>query len=288
MYQSTDKMKTYFALLLGVLVSGVALAQIKTPPASPTFELKGTVGFAEVKVVYSRPSARGRQVAGNLIPYDEVWRTGANASTKISFSEPVKLDGHPVAAGEYALYTIFTQDKATIILSKNLDWWGAIGYDPAEDALRFEVPLKHPSSHYETFTISFSDFTRNSANLNLKWEHTKAMFNIQSDVDARVMADIQAELIDGKTASARSYYDGAAYYFDTNRDAALALAWATKAIEMDKDPKYWMWYLKAQLLARNNKNEEAVATATKAAALAKAAGNLDYVKLNEQLIASLK
>lgn len=281
-------MKKYFTLLLGILVSGIALAQIKTPPASPTFELKGTVGFAEVKVVYSRPSANGRQVAGNLIPYNEVWRTGANASTKISFSEPVKLNGNSVPAGDYALYTIFTEEKATIILSKNLSWWGAIGYDPAEDLLRFEVPVKHPSSHYETFTISFSDFKRNSANLNLKWENTKAMFSIESDVDARVMADIKAQLIDTKTPNARSYYDGAAYYFDTDRDPKLALTWITKAIEMNENPQYWMVHLKAKILAKNNNKPEAIATAKKSMEMAKTAGNMDYVKLNEQLIASLK
>lgn len=281
-------MKKYFTLIFGILISGFALAQVKAPPASPTFELKGTIGFAEVKVVYSRPSARERKVAGNLIPYNEVWRTGANASTKISFSKEVKLDGHPVPAGEYALYTIFTEEKATIILSKNLSWWGAIGYDPADDFLRFDVPVKHPSSHYETFTISFSDFTRNSANLNMKWEHTKAMFNIESDVDALVMADIKTQLIDGKNATARSYYDGAAYYYDTNRDAKLALSWVTKAIDMDKNPQYWMWYLKAQLLAKNNKKAEAITTAKKSIELAKAAGNMDYVNLNEQLITSLK
>lgn len=281
-------MKNYLTVILSILVSGIALAQIKTPPASPTFELKGTVGFAEVKVVYSRPSANGRVVAGNLIPYNEVWRTGANASTKISFSESVKLDGHPVPAGNYALYTIFKEETATIILSKNLTWWGAIGYDESEDFLRFDVPVKHPSSLYETFTISFSDFKRNTANLNLKWEHTKAMFSIESDVDERVMADIKSQLIDGKAASARSYYDGAAYYYDTKRDAKIALGWVTKAIDASEKPQYWMWYLKAQLLARNNNKAEAITTANKAAELAKAAGNIDYVKLNEQLIASLK
>jgi len=161
--------------LVALIISACAIAQIKMPPPSPTFELKGTVGLAEVIVVYSRPSAKGREVAGNLIPYNEVWRTGANASTKITFSLDVKLNGNAVPAGEYALYTMFTEETATIILSKNLTWWGALGYDAKDDLLRFEVPVKHPSSHYETFTMSFSDFTMNSANLNMKWEHTKAM-----------------------------------------------------------------------------------------------------------------
>jgi len=280
-------MKFYF--VIGILLFGsMGIAQINVPAASPTFEEKGMVGFAEVKVVYSRPSARGRKVAGNLIPYNEVWRTGANASTKISLSEAVKLDGHPVPAGEYALYTIFSEEKAIIILSKNLTLWGAAGYNPGEDILRFEVPVKHPSSHYETFTISFSDFTRNTANLNLKWENTKAMFSIESEVDSRVMADIKKYLVDGTPENKDSYYDGADYYYDTNRDSKLALTWIDKAIAANKEPKYWMWHLKAKLHARLNQKAEAVATAKKAGELAKAAGNLDYVRLNEQIIESQK
>ncbi len=281
-------MKNFRILLAILLVSEFALAQINIPAVSPTFEEKGMVGFAEVKVVYSRPSARGRKVAGNLIPYGEVWRTGANASTKISFSEAVKLDGHPVPAGEYALYTIFSEEKATIILSKNLTLWGAAGYNPGEDALRFDVPVKHPSSHYETFTISFSDFTRNTANLNLKWENTKAMFSIESEVDSRVMADIKSQLIDGTPEDKDSYYDGAEYYYDTNRDSKLALSWIDQAIVASKEPKYWMWHLKAKLQARLNQKVEAIGTAKKAMDLAKVAGNMDYVRLNEDLIALMK
>ncbi len=271
-----------------MLISNLVLAQIEIPPLSPTFELKGTVGFVEVKVVYSRPSANGRVVAGNLIPYDEVWRTGANASTKISFSEPVKLEGLPVPAGDYALYTLFTGEKATIILSKNLSWWGTIGYDSSEDFLRFDVPVKHPSSHYETFTISFSDFTRNSANLNLKWEHTKAMFKIESEVDAKVMEEIKKQLVEGKSPSPRSYYDGAAYYYDTERDSKLALDWINKAITTSEKEQYWMWHLKAKLESRLTMNKEATSSAMKSSELAKVAGNLDYVKLNDQLIERLK
>ena len=127
------KMKKLSLTLCAFLMALTVQAQIAMPAASPTFELKGTVGLAEVKVVYSRPSAKGRQVAGNLIPYNEVWRTGANESTKISFSKDVKLNGHEVPAGEYALYTEFTEETATIILSKNLSWWGAMDYDAKED-----------------------------------------------------------------------------------------------------------------------------------------------------------
>tara|TARA_R110000796_G_scaffold159169_3_gene275878 strand:- start:137831 stop:138676 length:846 start_codon:yes stop_codon:yes gene_type:complete len=281
-------MRKYSFALAALLISAMAIAQIKMPPASPTFELKGTVGLADVKVVYSRPSARGRQVAGVLIPYNEVWRTGANASTKITFSESVKLNGNPVPAGTYALYTQFTEETATIILSKNLTWWGALGYDKKDDLLRFDVPVKHPSSMYETFTISFSDFTMNSANLNMKWEHTKAMFTIESDVDSKVMADIKAQVIDKNPSNAGVYFQAAGYYYDTERDSKLALEWVNKAIAGSNEEQYWVIHLKAKLQARLGMNKEAIASAQKSMALAKTGGNPDYVRLNEKLIASLK
>ena len=275
-------------LLLSSLLSAGVMGQLHLPPASPLFEIKSSVGFADVKVVYSGPSARGRKVAGNLIPYNEVWRTGANASTKISFSNAVILGGHPVPAGTYALYTLFTEEKATIILSKDLSLWGAIGYDQKNDVLRFDVPVKHPSSYYETFTISFSDMTTESAYLNLKWEHTKVMFKIESAIDSQVMAEIDEKVIRGKAADANTLYDAAEYYYTTERDPVQALAWITKAIAASDTEKYWMFLLQARLQARLGMNKEAIATAKKSMALSQAAGNLDYVRLNEQLIATVK
>lgn len=278
-----------YILFAFVLLSTLSLSgQINMPAASPTFELKGAVGLTEVKVVYSRPSAKERKVAGNLIPFNEVWRTGANASTKISFSEDVKLNGNALPAGDYALYTLFTEEKATIILSKNLKLWGASGYDEADDALRFEVPVKHPSSHYETFTISFSDFTSNSANLNMKWEHTKAMFKIESEVDSKVMADIKANVIDSTPKNAGVYFQAASYYYETERDNKTALSWVNKAIEGSDKEQYWVFHLKAKLLARMGKKAEAIKTAKKGIELAKTGKNPDYVRLNEKLIGTLK
>lgn len=281
-------MKKYFLFIACCFMANFLAAQINMPAASPKFELKGTVGLAEVKVVYSRPSAKGRKVVGNLIRNGEVWRTGANASTKISFSEDVKINGNELAAGEYALYTIFTEETATVIFNRNLKLWGAAGYNVAEDALRIEVPVKHPSSHYETFTISFSDFTRNSANFNMKWEHTKAMFKIEADVDSRVMADIKAQVIDAEPTNMGVYYQAASYYLDTDRNPKLALKWITKGIKGSEKEQYWMYHLQAKLFAKVGKKKQASAAAMKSIELAKTAQNPDYVRLNEQLIASLK
>lgn len=281
-------MKKYTLLLAVLLMTFTVNAQIKMPAPSPTFELKGTVGLAEVKVVYSRPSAKGRAVAGNLIPYGEVWRTGANASTKISFSEDVKLNGNAVPAGDYALYTIFNEETATIILSKNLELWGAMGYDEKDDQVRFDVKVKHPSSHYETLTMSFSDFTMNSANFNMKWEHTKAMFKIETDVDSKVMADIKAQVIDSEPENSRIYYQAASYYTEMDKDTKQALNWINKAMEGEEKEQYWMYHLKAKILAKMGKKKDAIATAKKSIELAKAAPNPDYVRLNEKLIKNIQ
>lgn len=278
-------MKKIFSFLFVLSLCQAGFAQIQMPAASPTFELKGMIGNAEVKVKYSRPSARGRVIAGNLIPYNEVWRTGANESTKIAFSKDVIVEGKDVPAGEYALYTLFTEEKATIIFSKNLTWWGAMGYDPKDDLIRFDVPVKHPTSHYETFTISFSDFNMNSANLNMKWGHTKAMFNISHPVHDEIMAQIKEQVIDNTPSNAGVYFQAATFYYDTEQDANQALTWVNKALEGQE--QYWVVHLKAKILARLGKNSEAKMAAKKSMDLAKSQNNMDYVRLNEKLIASL-
>ena len=280
-------MKKSILLSFVLLVQTALLAQIQVPPASPTFEVKGTIGLTEVHLVYSRPSARGRVVAGDLIPYGEVWRTGANASTKISFSTDVVIEGHKVPAGQYALYTIFNEQEATVILSKNLELWGSIGYSADDDQLRFNVPVKHPTSSYETLTMSFSDFTMNSANFNIKWDHTKVMFSIVSQVDELVMSQIKQQVIDNAPTNPGVYFQAAGYYFDAQKNDRMALEWVDKAIAGNEQKQYWVVHLKAKIQARLGEKSAAKATAESSIELAKAAGNPDYIRLNEKLIASL-
>jgi len=268
-------------------MSSVAYGQIKIPAASPTFELNGTVGLSKVKVVYSRPSTKGRVVFGDLVPYGEVWRTGANSSTKLSFDQTVSLEGNSLEAGDYALYTIPGTDEWTIIISKNTELWGAQGYDEKDDILRFNVPAKSVSSHYESFTISFSDFTMNSAYLNMKWEKSKAKFKIEQDIDPQIMAQIKEQVIDSEPENAGVYYQAANYYFTTDKDNKMALDFINKAIEGGQD-RYWIYHLKAKIQARLGMKMEAETTAKKSIEKAREAGNMDYVRLNEKLIAGLK
>ena len=132
-------MKTFLSFL-SVLIAFPLFSQIETPPASPTFEVSGSIGLAKVSVVYSRPSARERKIFGDIVPYDVLWRTGANAATKLSFDLNMTIEGQSVPSGEYALYAIPGKEEWTIILSQNTSWWGVSGYDEAADQLRFQVP----------------------------------------------------------------------------------------------------------------------------------------------------
>ncbi len=280
-------MKTRLLFLTALIFLGFnGMAQIEMPAPSPTFTVSGKIGFSEVSVTYSRPSAKGRTVFGELVPYDQIWRTGANASTKISFSEDVMLEGKLLQAGEYALYTIPGKEEWTIILSNNLELWGSMGYNNDDDALRFTVPAQSVSSHYETFTISFSDFTSNSAYLNFKWEKSKAKFKIENEVDAKVMSQIKDQVIDNTPSDAGVYFQAATYYFNTDRDMNDALQFVNASIEGGNE-RYWVVHLKAKILAKLGKKMEAKQAAEASMALAEEAGNPDYVRLNEKLIAEL-
>ncbi len=279
----TIKKTLTLLLFFGVFT---AFGQIDMPPPSPTFTVGGTVGLADVSVTYARPSAKGRTIFGDLVPYGELWRTGANASTKIKFSDDVIIEGKAVPAGEYALYSIPGKETWTFILNKDLTLWGIAGYDEAQDQIRFDVPAKEVSSHYETFTISFSDFTMNSAYLNLKWEKSKAKFKIENEVDSKIMEQIKAQVIDATPENTGTYYQAASYYFSADKDLNQALDFINKGI-VEGDEKYWQVHLKAKILAKLGKNKEAEKAANQSIELAKTAGNMDYVRLNEKLIASM-
>jgi hypothetical protein len=172
-------------------------------------------------------------------------------------------------------------------LSKNLELWGSIGYSADDDQLRFNVPVKHPTSSYETLTMSFSDFTMNSANFNIKWDHTKVMFSIVSQVDELVMSQIKQQVIDNAPTNPGVYFQAAGYYFDTQKNDRMALEWVDKAIAGNEQKQYWVVHLKAKIQARLGEKSAAKATAESSIELAKAAGNPDYIRLNEKLIASL-
>ena len=257
--------------------------QLKVPASSPVSTLKQSVALSEVSIEYSRPSVKGRVVFGDLVPFGKVWRTGANASTKITFGEDVKLEGNPVPAGTYALYTIPDKDEWTIILNKNLTLWGSDGYKQEEDYLRFKVKSSALSSKVESLTFNITDLAPTSANIVLEWENTRVVFNLTVDIDAKVMKNIDATMATDK----RPYYQSALYYYENNKDMKQALTWVNKAIE--QNPKaYWVILLKAKIQIELKDVAGANTSAQKVITLAKEDGNDDYVKQAQTLIASTK
>lgn len=279
------KINTLF-IAAALTFSTTANAQLKTPQPSPTATLQQAVGLTDVEVIYSRPGAKGRTVFGELVPFGEIWRTGANSSTKIKLSDDVKIGGQDVPAGQYAIYTIPSAEEWTIIIYKGLENWGAGGYDKEQDVARFTVKPTKLTDKYETFTMDFSNLETNKANLNLIWENTKVSFPIETPTDAQVEKQI-AEMMAGP--SANSYYGAARFYLEKEKEMAKAELWIAKAVELSPEA-FWMMHVQARILAKNGKKKEALAAAEKSMKMAKEnkGGDFGYVANNEKLIKEIK
>lgn len=277
--------RTAFSLIAIALFFTGVQAQVRIPAASPQCKISQSVGLMEVSLDYSRPSVKGRKIFGELVPYGQVWRTGANASTKITFSDDVKLEGRDAPAGTYALYTIPNKDKWTIIIHKNTQLWGSSGYNQEEELMRFDVKPAR-TEFTETFTIGFTNLTGSSANIRIAWENTAVEFKMETDSDAKVMASIEETIGSGK-ATPNDYNAAASYLFETNRDLNKALEYVNLALaEFEKQQRnvFWVVHLKAKILAGLNQFSEAVEAAKKSKELAQEANNDDYVRLNDKLI----
>ncbi|GAA0877144.1 DUF2911 domain-containing protein [Algoriphagus jejuensis] len=279
--------KFYFSLMTMLLASFVSFSQqLQMPQASPSSKISQQFGLSVVTVDYSRPSTKGRKIFGELVPYGQIWRTGANSATQINFSTEVSISGQTVPAGNYALYAIPEKSHWTLILSKNTKLWGAIGYDQSEDQLRFQVPVTKTKNKSESFEIGFNNITDNSAVASVAWENSQVEFKIETKVDPIVMAEIQKLVIDAKSTDPTLLFQAANYYFTTSKDLNQAYAWVKEST--DKDPKYWTMYLRAKIEMALGMKTEAHDSATKSKSMAAAEENPDYVSLNERLINSIK
>ena len=276
--------------LLALAACFSATAQIKSPKPSPTATLTQDVGLAQVTVNYSRPGAKGRAVFGELVPYDALWRTGANHCTTIEFDEEVSFEGNAVPAGKYGLFTIPGKDEWTIVISEQNDLWGVAGYDESKDVVRFKVNPITIDESIESFTINFEDFKDDGATMYLMWEKTVVMIELTVDTEAMMKAQIDKYLINGtEEVDANSYHSAALFYHKHNLDPELAMKWMDKSIELRPDAFYYL-YRKAEMLGDLGKKKEAIKTAEKSLEMAKANpdGDFGYAARNEALIAKLK
>jgi hypothetical protein len=280
------------ALLLSlVCVSGLVapaglFAQapaVQFPAPSPASTLKQHVGLTDIEIIYSRPSAKGRPVFGGLRPYGELWRTGANAPTKISFSTAVKLNGTEIPAGQYALYTIPGEKEWTVIIHKDTKT-SVFQYNPTNDLVRFKVTPVKLAEPVETFTIDINDLRDDSATLNLLWEKTRVPIRIELDLVSTLVPQIEAAM--AAPGEKKPYYPAALFYYDHGLNLQKASQWADAAIAGSET--YYTVHLKAKILARLGDKKGATAAAKRSSELAVKAKEDGYVKLNDDLISSLK
>lgn len=271
------------AAAFGVM-SVTAQAQVKMPAPSPAQTIKQDFALSAVEVTYSRPAVKGRTIMGDLVPYNKLWRMGANQATRIKFGEDVKLNGKAVPAGEYVIYAIPGHNSWEIIINKGLKNWGIDGYKQEEDVARFTTEPQELPFPIESFMITFGDVQPSSMTMMILWDRIMVPVQITADIDGKIMASIE----EGMKSDKKPYFQAAMYYFESGRDVSQAIKWMDQALADPNNAKaFWMYYQKARMQAKAGDKAGAKATSAKSTELAKAANNADYVALNEKLAATL-
>lgn len=281
------KITVLSVVICGLVFSSGAKAEmqkVEFPAASPGCTLKQRIGLTDVEIVYSRPSVKGREVFGGLVPYGKVWRTGANQATKITFSTNVKLNGHEVPAGTYALMTIPDKDEWTVIINKGPEQWGAYKYDEKQDLVRFKVKPIKTDQLIETFTIEFNDLRDESGEIRLAWD--KTVVPIKMDLEFAKKLQAQIEEVMASDSKEKPYFQAAQFYLNHGLDLQKAKKWADEAVA--QRDAFFTNYVKAQILAKLGDKEGAIAASKHSTELAEKANDLGYVKLNADLMSHLK
>lgn len=278
-------MKRIFSTVLLAVFTIAASAQIKMPAPSPTEFIKQDFGLSSIELTYSRPALKGRNVFGTVVLYDSLWRTGANAATKISFNDPVEILGNKVDSGSYAIYTIpHKNGEWTFILNKGFNNSGVSGYKESDDVLRVKIKSYKTASKVESFTMQFSNLAAESCDLSLMWDNLGLNVPIKVNIKDKIRAQLESALSSDK----KPYWQAANFYNDMDNNKPKALEMIDAAIKENAKPPFYMVYLKAKLQSETGDKKGALASAQQSLELSKEAKNSDYVLLNEKLIKSLK
>ena len=272
-------MKKIFFCLAALLLACAtqnSYAQLKIPQLSSTQTIVQDLGLGKITLVYSRPNVKGRKIFGAMEPYGVVWRTGANAATTITFTDDVTIEGNKVPAGEYGLFSIPDQNEWTVILNKTANQWGAYTYKQADDILRFKVKTVNHSDPLETLTMQFNNVDQTKCELELRWENISFSFRISTEVDSKIMANIDDVMNNDK----KPYFDAALYYYENNKDLSKALEWISTAEKgHPKSAFYKVW--KARIQLKMGDKAGALKTAQEGVQLAKDDSDLEYQRLNQ-------
>jgi hypothetical protein len=251
-------------IALCLLVAVSAFAQVRTPRPSPNASLTQSVGLTDITIKYSRPGVKGRTIWGGLVPYDQVWRTGANEATTITFSDDVTVDGQKLAKGTYAFFTIPGKDQWTLVFNKQGEQWGAFSYDKTQDAARLMVKPQ-TADYREWMGFEIPEMTTDTAKIVLRWENVAVPFTVNTDSTAKTLNALKNAM----KPDWRTPYLAANFAFD-NKGAATDQElsdWLDKSLSVNENVSN-LW-LKARFLQRLGKTAEARAAADKAIAAAR-------------------
>jgi hypothetical protein len=278
--------KTLVTVAIAMLLAPLAFAELKLPRVSQKATVMQTVGLTDVTIMYCRPGVKERVIWGGLVPYDQVWRTGANEATTITFSQAVKIDGKPLPAGTYSIHTIPGRTSWTVIFNKAAEQWGSYEYDSAKDALRIHVEPK-PGMHQEWMTFSFPEVLHDAATVELAWEKVRLPFRIETETTALALAGIR-EALSGEVKEWETPYSAASFAFNARLDnRADAMKWIDQSVALKET--YWNLRLKAAMLEREGKRKEAIAVAEKAVKIGKDnKDNAGEIEKTEKQIAEWK
>jgi hypothetical protein len=275
-------MKKIILLMLLVLCDllTVQAQDLTIPQPSTTQTITQDFGLGKVTLTYSRPNVKGRKIFGYMEPYGIVWRMGANSATTIKFTEEVTIEGHKVPVGVYGFFSIPGETEWTFILNKTAEQWGAYNYKESDDVVRFNVPRGKSPRFIETLTMQFAEATNTSCSLQLDWENTELVLHFTTDMDARVMANIDQAMQGAK----KPYYFAAIYYFNHDKDIKKALEWITQR-DKDQPNSFNVKYWKARIELKAGDKKSAIITANEGLKLATESNVAEYIRLNKEVIA---
>jgi len=274
-------MKSLFQIaVLVFLTSATAFGQIKTPAASPSCKMTQTVGLTDVTIEYSSPSVKGRTIFGDLVPYDKIWRLGANQATKMTFSTDINIGGQDLEKGSYAVLATPSKNSWSVMFYpfEESGFGAYVEKTPVATAVAKTMPM---GEVVESFMVMIDNLRNNSADLYFLWDKTMAMLPITVKAGEMVQANIDKVMAG---PSAGDYYNAAGFYLSEGKNLDDALTWMNKSIEMGND-RFWTQRRKSEILAGLGKYKEAIMAAKVSMKMATEAGNNDYVKINTKNIA---
>lgn len=269
---------------MALIVSTTAQAQFRLPAQSPVQTLRQDFGTGFIEVTYSRPGVKDRTIFGGLLPYSEIWRTGANAATLVRFSAPVVCQGQALDSGTYALFTIPDKKQWTLIFNRNTKAWGTGDYKESDDVLRCIVPVTKRKVPVETFTIQIGQMRQDQCELQLTWENTEVNLPITCDSRPRLREQLGEAL---RNQEKKPFWQAAQYYRDYEKDNTKALEFVNMALEVNpKAP--WIWLYKAKVQRDLGDISGATASSNRSTELARADNDEEYVRLNQEFMKTLK